>query len=58
MQAIILCGELATRPGESTKDILKILLEITGQTVLAWQLQMLKQTRSRRLSLRRDTWLM
>ena len=40
MQAITLCGELATRPGESTKDILRILLEITGQTVLAWQLQM------------------
>lgn len=43
MQAIILCGGLATRLGNTTKNIPKILLDIAGQTVLAWQFQMLKQ---------------
>lgn len=42
MQAIILCGGLATRLGETAKTIPKILLDIAGQTVLAWQIQMLK----------------
>ncbi len=42
MQAIILCGGLATRLGETTKTVPKILLDIAGQTVLAWQIQMLK----------------
>ena len=42
MQAIILCGGLATRLGDTTKTVPKILLEIAGQTVLAWQIQMLK----------------
>ena len=41
MQAIILCGGLATRLGETTKTLPKILLEIAGQTVLAWQIQLL-----------------
>ena len=42
MQAIILCGGLATRLGETTKTVPKILLDIAGQTVLAWQIKMLK----------------
>ena len=41
MQAIILCGGLATRLGETTKTLPKILLEIAGKTVLAWQTQLL-----------------
>ena len=43
MQAIILCGGLATRLGEVAKTVPKILLDIAGQTVLDWQIQMLKQ---------------
>ena len=42
MQAIILCGGLATRLGETTKTIPKILLNIGNRTVLDWQLQLLK----------------
>ena len=42
MQAIILCGGLATRLGETAKTVPKILLDIAGQTVLGWQIQMLK----------------
>ena len=42
MQAIILCGGLATRLGETAKTLPKILLDIAGQTVLAWQIKMLK----------------
>ena len=42
MQAIILCGGLATRLGETAKNVPKILLNITGQNILAWQLQLLK----------------
>ena len=42
MQAIILCGGLATRLGETTKTIPKVLLNIGGRTVLDWQLQLLK----------------
>ncbi len=42
MQAIILCGGFATRLGETAKTIPKILLDIAGQTVLARQIQMLK----------------
>lgn len=42
MQAIILCGGLATRLGKTTKTIPKILLNISGRTVLDWQLQFLK----------------
>lgn len=41
MQAIILCGGLATRLGETTKTIPKILLEIAGKTVLEWQIRLL-----------------
>ncbi len=37
MQAIILCGGLATRLGETVKTLPKILLEIAGKTVLEWQ---------------------
>ena len=40
--AIILCGGLSTRLGDITKTIPKILLEIKGKTVLAWQLEKLK----------------
>ena len=43
MQAIILCGGLATRLGETTKTVPKILLDIADQTVLGWQLQLLKE---------------
>ena len=42
MQAIILCGGLATRLGETTKTLPKILLEIAGKTVLEWQIQLLR----------------
>ena len=44
MQAIILCGGLATRLGDTTKTIPKILLDIAGRTVLEWQIQLLKET--------------
>ena len=42
MQAIILCGGLATRLGETTKTVPKILLDIADKTVLEWQIQLLK----------------
>lgn len=42
MQAIILCGGLATRLGDATKTVPKILLDIAGRTVLEWQIQLLK----------------
>lgn len=38
MQAIILCGGLATRLGAFTKTIPKVLLDIADRTVLNWQL--------------------
>ena len=41
MQAIILCGGLATRLGEAAKTVPKVLLEIAGKTVLEWQIQLL-----------------
>ena len=41
MQAIILCGGLATRLGETAKTLPKILLEIAGKTVLEWQVRLL-----------------
>ncbi len=43
MQAIILCGGLATRLGETVKTLPKILLEIAGKTVLEWQIQLLME---------------
>ncbi len=43
MQAIILCGGLATRLGETTKYIPKILLDIAGKTVLEWQIRLLQE---------------
>lgn len=42
MQAIILCGGLATRLGDTTKTVPKVLLNIAGKTVLEWQIQLLK----------------
>ena len=42
MQAIILCGGLATRLGETAKTLPKILLEIARKTVLEWQIHLLK----------------
>ena len=42
MQAIILCGGLATRLGETAKTLPKILLEIAGKTVLEWQIRLLR----------------
>ena len=42
MQAIILCGGLATRLGDTTKKVPKVLLDIAGKTVLEWQIQLLK----------------
>ena len=41
MQAIILCGGLATRLGEAAKTVPKVLLEIAGKTVLEWQIRLL-----------------
>lgn len=43
MQAIILCGGLATRLGETAKTVPKVLLEIAGKTVLEWQLELLTE---------------
>lgn len=43
MQAIILCGGLATRLGETAKTLPKILLKIAGKTVLEWQIHLLKE---------------
>lgn len=43
MQAIILCGGLATRLGDTTKTVPKVLLDIAGKTVLEWQLELLKE---------------
>ena len=42
MQAIILCGGLATRLGDATKKVPKVLLDIAGKTVWEWQIQLLK----------------
>lgn len=42
MQAIILCGGLATRLGATAKTVPKILLDIADRTVLEWQIQLLK----------------
>ncbi|RKU33065.1 hypothetical protein C6499_02070 [Candidatus Poribacteria bacterium] len=42
MQAIILCGGLASRLGNTTRTVPKILLDIAGKTVLEWQIQLLK----------------
>ena len=42
MEAIILCGGLATRLGATAKTVPKILLEIAGKTVLEWQIQLLR----------------
>ncbi len=41
MEAIILCGGLATRLGETTKTVPKVLLDIAGKTVLEWQIALL-----------------
>ncbi len=43
MNAIILCGGLSTRLGDITKSIPKVLLDIKGKTVLAWQIEKLKK---------------
>lgn len=43
MQAVILCGGLATRLGNLSKKIPKILLEVGGHPVLDWQLNLLKE---------------
>lgn len=42
MEAIILCGGLATRLGNIGKRIPKILLKVGGRAVLDWQLDLLK----------------
>lgn len=42
VQAIILCGGLAKRLGNTTKTVPKVLLEIGDKTVLEWQIQLLK----------------
>ena len=43
MQAIILCGGLATRLGAAAKTVPKVLLEIAGKTVLEWQIRLLRE---------------
>ena len=43
MQAVILCGGLATRLGNISKKVPKILLEVGGRAVLDWQLDLLKE---------------
>lgn len=42
MQGVILCGGLATRLGDTTKTVPKVLLDVAGRTVLEWQIQLLK----------------
>ena len=42
MQAVILCGGLATRLGDATRTVPKVLLDIADRTVLEWQIQLLK----------------
>ncbi|MCY3720889.1 MAG: NTP transferase domain-containing protein [Candidatus Poribacteria bacterium] len=39
----MLCGGLATRLGETTKTVPKVLIDIADQTVLDWQVQLLKE---------------
>ncbi len=41
MQAIILCGGLSTRLGQTTEKLPKVLLKIGDYTVLEWQLRLL-----------------
>ena len=43
MQAIILCGGLATRLSNVPKSVPKILLEIGNRTVLDWQFDLLRE---------------
>lgn len=43
MNAIILCGGLATRLGELVKDTPKVMLEVKGRSVIDWQLDKLRQ---------------
>lgn len=43
MQAVILCGGLATRLGNISQKMPKILLEVGGCTILDWQLNLLKE---------------
>jgi len=42
MEAIILCGGLATRLGDLTKDTPKAMMPVAGKPVLAHQIDMLK----------------
>ena len=51
MQAIILCGGLATRLGETTKTVPKVLLDIGDRTVLDWQIQLLRDANVREVIL-------
>ena len=51
MPAIILCGGLAARLGETTKTIPKILLDIADKTVLDWQIQLLRDANVREIIL-------
>ena len=51
MQAIILCGGLATRLGNATKTVPKVLLDIAGKTVLEWQIQLLKDANVQEVTL-------
>ena len=43
MQAVILCGGLATRLGNISAERPKVLLEVGERTVLDWQLNLLKE---------------
>ncbi len=43
MQAIILCGGLSTRLGQTTERLPKVLLKIGDRTVLEWQLTLLAE---------------
>ena len=43
MQTIILCGGLATRLGNISKTVPKILIEVGDRPILNWQLELLKQ---------------
>lgn len=42
MEAIVLCGGLATRLGMAAKGVPKVLLPVAGKSVLAWQFGLLK----------------
>ena len=58
MQAIILCGGLATLLSETTKRIPKVLLNIGDMMVLDWQLQLLTDVGVKEIILASGLWML